>query len=304
MYDNNSLLDIVEYDKAVYLTQVTKIEDGENELFDIEVENTHTYLIDNIITHNTINLPYSATVEDVETIYIDAYRKGVKGLTVYRDGSRENQTLSTAKKEKSKKQEIIIPRGFIEEVPEDLTYRKYKLRNGCGNLYFFVGVDEVEGKIYDVFTNTDAVGGCTVNTQANSRLLSAGLRGGLPIEYLALQLEKSGSCASYQALRGKQTGMAQVRNLIQDKVPKETINQINELIGKPVSAGKSCPSSIAIVLKNILKEFNDNEYEQMDYDIATKEEVTTLKVKECEHPNLRQESGCVICPDCGYSKCG
>jgi len=256
----------------------------------------------------TINLSYSATVEDVEKIFEEAHKQGVKGLTVYRDGSRDNQTLSVSRKDNlEQKKYTSMPRGFIEEVPDDLIYRKYKLKNGCGKLYFFVGVDDIEERIYDVFTNTDAVGGCSINTQANSRLLSAGMRGGVPIEYLVSQLEKSGSCASYQALRGKQTGMTKVRNMILNEISVNTINKIDELIGTPVSMGKSCPSSIAEVLKNILKEFNGNEFETIEYQIATKQEVEKvkeLKHETCTHPNMRMAEGCIICPDCGYSKCG
>jgi ribonucleoside-diphosphate reductase alpha chain len=266
---------------------------------------------------STVNLPESATIEEIEQLYLYAWRKGLKGITIFRNGCKRAGILSTSSDtstEKNNNATLELPRGYIEEVPKDLAYRKYKLKNGCGNLYFFVGVDEIEGKIYDVFTNTDAVGGCSINTQANSRLLSAGLRGGIPVEYLIEQLEKSGSCASYQSLRGKQLGMAKVRNMILKEVSTETINKIDELIGTPVSAGKSCPSSIAVVLKNIIKEFEGTDYESVKYDIATKKEIEEiknnndkleeLKLDECQHKNMRMTEGCMTCPDCGFSKCG
>jgi hypothetical protein len=91
--------------------------------------------------------------------------------------------------------------------------------------------------------------------------------------------------------------------MVVSRVPNETIAKIDDMIGTPVSAGKSCPSSIAIVLKNILKEFEGNEYEQIPYQKITKEEVQTIKIKECKHPNMQNVEGCVICPDCGFSKC-
>jgi len=255
----------------------------------------------------TVNLPNNATKDEIGDIYLMAGKLGIKGVTVYRDGSRDSQVLTTNSTKKPS--EIInevyndFPRGFIEEVPVDLVYRKYKLKNGCGKLYFFVGVDETEGKIYDVFTNTDAVGGCTVNTQANSRLLSAGLRGGIPVEYLIAQIDKSGACASYQSLRGKQTGMTKIRNMILKDVSPDVISKIDEMIGTPVSAGKSCPSSIAMVLKNILKEFEGLEHEQINYQIITKKEIEVLKEHECKHERMRMVEGCMTCPDCGYSLC-
>jgi ribonucleoside-diphosphate reductase alpha chain len=152
---------------------------------------------------STVNLPNSATVEDIYNVYMYAWKQKLKGITVYREGCKRDGILVSDKKEDEKVIATNIPRGYIEEVPTDLQYRKYKLKTGCGNLYFFVGVDEFDGKIYDCFTNTDGTGGCTINTQANSRLLSAALRGGLDVEFLAKQLEKAGVCPSFQYKRGK-----------------------------------------------------------------------------------------------------
>jgi ribonucleoside-diphosphate reductase alpha chain len=245
------------------------------------------------------------TVEDVENLYMYAWEQGLKGVTIYRDKCARSGILTNIKPEEEKEFTVDdLPRGYIEEVPEGLTYRKYKLRSGCGNLYFFVGVDEFENRIYDCFTNTDGVGGCTVNTQANSRLLSAGLRGGVPVEYLIEQLNKAGVCSSYQSLRASQTGMTKVKKLVTQYIPKELDEKINEMIGTPVSGGKSCASAISNVLKNILKEFNEQENEDIPYNIATKEEVQKYKNKcpECGN-ELHFESGCVVCPECGYSKC-
>ena len=69
--------------------KIVKKEMSENFTVDIEVENTHSYLINNIISHNTINLSKDATKEDVSQVYIDAYKENVIGVTVYRDGCRE-----------------------------------------------------------------------------------------------------------------------------------------------------------------------------------------------------------------------
>ena len=255
---------------------------------------------------STVNLPNSATVEDVENIYLKAYEYGLKGITVFRDGCKRTGILTTGNNESKNNTPKIskedgefsngFPRGMIEKVPDGLDYRKYKLKTGCGNLYLFVGVDEDRGRIYDIFTNTDGVGGCTVNTQANSRLISAGLRGGVPIEYLIEQLNKSGTCPSFQFQRGK---------------------------GCKLSSGKSCPSAIACVLRDIQKELEesmkDDEDDSEMIDTNAKPEVKYINMvkptdkdivkiakgegcPECGE-EIRHEGGCLVCPSCGWSKC-
>ena len=141
---------------------------------------------DNAVS-KTVNFPNSATIDDVRTVYWLAYELGCKGVTIYRDGSRDVQVLSVkpkkedeAKKEKGesltdkiqsrmaeqagKKQHKIIPRprpdvtmGFTE-----------KVRIGCGNLYITVNYDD-KG-ICEVFTNLGRAGGCPSQSEATSGL--------------------------------------------------------------------------------------------------------------------------------------
>jgi ribonucleoside-diphosphate reductase alpha chain len=243
---------------------------------------------------STVNLPNTATVEDVENLYLYAWEKQLKGITVYRDGCKRGAVLSTTTdtKDKTLEKPTEFPRGVIEKVPSDLAYRKFKIKSGCGNLYLFIGIDEYDGKIYDVFTNTDGVGGCTVNTQAVSRLISACLRGGVPIEYVIEQLSKSGTCPSYQYKRGK---------------------------GEKLSDGKSCASSIATIFKKVIKEnkelyFDDDEeainkpVEKVPVTKTIHNIKTSATCPECGS-KLRFEGGCQICVGdethvgCGYSKC-
>lgn len=238
----------------------------------IHMQGTWQRYIDASIS-STVNLPNTATVEDVENIYIKAWENGLKGITVFRSGCARMGILTTEPKER----EDIIPeksvgleRGAIEPIPEGLIYEKYKITSGCGNLYLFVGVDKKGGRIYDCFTNTDGVGGCVVNTQCNSRLLSAGLRSGISVEYLISQMEKAGTCPSYQYARGK---------------------------GKKLSPGKSCSSAIAYILKNIKNDLDKNK--GRDDGIQTEYE----PCPECKKHELTHEGGCVVCRSCGWSRC-
>lgn len=235
---------------------------------------------------STVNLPEDTTIEDIAKLYESAYDNGLKGITVFRNNCKRASILSVdpPKKEEefkiSKKYGEFIngfPRGMIENVPDGLEYRKYKLKTGCGTLYLFVGYDEDEGRIYDIFTNTGSGGGCSINTQANSRLISACMRGGVPIEYIIEQLNKTDACPSFQFSRGK---------------------------GVKLSPGKSCPSAIANVLRDLLKEIKTNQLESnKKIDESHNSEQTSKHLcPECGQ-DLRFEGGCVSCPNCGWSKC-
>lgn len=232
-------------------------------------------------------IAYEATVEDVKQLYMYAWERHLKGITVYRAGCKRAGILNADTKKTDEHPEMHktpgkIQRGMIMDVPDDLTYRKYKLSTGCGKLYLFVGIEDTTGTIYDFFTNTDGVGGCTVNTQAVSRLLSACVRGGVPIEYAIEQLQKAGTCPSFQYARGK---------------------------GKKLSAGKSCASAIANVLSDLLKELAAENGEDM-----REPELQAIKngTKHTDEPvnkcpvcgaELVAEGGCNICKACGYDKC-
>lgn len=236
---------------------------------------------------STVNLPHDATREDVAKLYLEAWRAGLKGITIFRDNCKKVGILTTDSAPSTKDQDlheepVCIQRGMIMDVPDDLTYRKYKLSTGCGKLYLFVGIDDTTGTIYDFFTNTDGVGGCTVNTQAVSRLLSACVRGGVPIEYAIEQLQKAGTCPSFQYAKGK---------------------------GKKLSPGKSCASAIANVLAGILKELDAEDGINQPEIIHAAESKTdsapltsVMKCPECG-VELIEEGGCNVCKACGYSSC-
>ena len=144
--------------------------------------------IDNA-TSKTINFPYSATREDIAKAYQLAFQKGCKGVTVYRDGSRKYQVLSTKKKEKTKAQQQVRAVEKVEprERPEITLGRTHKIRSGCGNLYVTVNRDETG--VCEVFVQVGKSGGCiTSQSEAVGRLISLSLRSGVKLEAIAEHL--------------------------------------------------------------------------------------------------------------------
>ena len=141
---------------------------------------------DNAVS-KTVNLPRDSTVEDVVKVYNLAYELGCKGITIYRDGSKENQVLSFPAKEAAVK-EAEAP---FKDRPETLEGFTSKMKTGYGNLY--VTVTEHEGKPFEVFATIGKSGrSTTAKTEAIGRLVSLALRSGVQVDKVVEQLKGIG----------------------------------------------------------------------------------------------------------------
>ena len=138
---------------------------------------------DNAVS-KTVNLPHNATVEDVEKIFLLAYDLGCKGITIYRDGSRENQVMARRQEKQPAKVVSVSETRPRPTVTQGFTE---KVRMGCGNLYITVNHDE-QG-VCEVFTHLGKAGGCPSQSEATSRLISVALRAGVDINTIIEQLQ-------------------------------------------------------------------------------------------------------------------
>jgi len=248
---------------------------------------------DNAVS-KTINLPNSATVEDIERAYWFAFKQGVKGITIYRDGSKAFQVLSSVKKESKqetlsgektataqKTPDVVAPRPR----PEVLTGTTYKIKTGYGNLYVTINNDE-KGKPFEVFATTGKTGGVlAAKSEAICRLISLALRAGVEVEKITDQLE---------GIRG----------------PMPTFSKFGVVF--------SIPDAIAKILKvhtnagqTELAEFAkpDAGQQSLQTKSATNGNRSVADIgvlPECPdcHNILEFGEGCAICHFCGYSKCG
>lgn len=131
----------------------------------------------------TVNLPNSATVDDIKKVYMSAYDLGTKGITVYRDGSKENQVLST-KTEQSKEAVVTAPRKRLQRVQG---YTE-KIDTGCGHMYVTVNVDS-HGPC-EVFVHLGKSGACAcAQLEAICRMISLSLRSGVDVTEVIEQLK-------------------------------------------------------------------------------------------------------------------
>lgn len=238
----------------------------------------------------TVNCPADWTVEQVQEIYKLAYDLGCKGITIYRDGSRDSQVLNTIDDKKtSQSGSIPVPNitpdplqaelpdlqwGDKIKVPEDTLYRKVKLNTGCGKIILMIGYSESLGRVADVYTIVNSMGGCQLNIQGLAITISQYLRLGGDIEKLYLKSKEAGNCGSYQYKRGQ---------------------------GHKDLCGKSCFNAI---LKTI-RDFNPGfEVKQKTLDENPIELVVDNKLvcPSCKSTLIKQ-SGCYNCTNCGYSRC-
>src|SRR6516162_3780251 len=90
-------------DGNLHFSPVASVADaGEAEVFDLSVPETHAFVANGIMNHNTVNMPESATIEDIEKIYFEGWKLGLKALAIYRDNCKVGQPLSDARKKTDK----------------------------------------------------------------------------------------------------------------------------------------------------------------------------------------------------------
>lgn len=240
---------------------------------------------------STVNLPNEATIEDVENLYMYAWKNGLKGITVYRAGCAREGIL-VAKDTKSDKQEdnerILpkeLPRGFIYQTRDnDMIGIKRTLTTGCGKLHMSTYWDDATGELLEVFLDRGRDGGCNSFMIGLSRMISLAARGGVDFLAIVDQLTSTYTCPSYNA---------------------------RKIIKGDVSPGNCCPTAIGKALIDVHKQvcnmigIDDEEIviDTNNKTNSTKAKIIPEKCPECG-ADIVHENGCNSCKSCGYSKCG
>lgn len=152
----------------------------------VKMQATFQKHVDNAVS-KTINLPSSATKDDIKKVILLAWKLKCKGLTIYRSGSREEEVLCL---DKSKTEDKVVDwidteNAFYESKTPAIIY---KVHSGCGKFYVIIGHDKEEPTM--IFVEGDGVGGCNANMAAMGRSISAGLEWGTPAENYVKQFAK------------------------------------------------------------------------------------------------------------------
>ena len=267
----------------------------------IKMQSTWQRYVDASIS-STVNLPEDATVDDVANIYLNAYKEGLKGITVFRAGCRRAGILTAKPKadtnsgiepQLKESSDSTPPRGFILDASDNLIGKKRKLNTGCGSLHCTAFFDPDTGDLMETYLSRGSTGGCANSYTGLSRMISLSARAGVDINTIVDQLDSCGVCPSYYARR---------------------------ITKHDTSPGSSCPVAIGKALKDMWEEMQDEIADEIvfgdDKSVSSKSqnmmqnEPTTLvsqgnieRCPECGEP-LQHEGGCDICKNCGYSHCG
>lgn len=198
----------------------------------IQMQSAFQTFTDNAVS-KTVNFPKSATKDDVRSAYDLAYKLGLKGVTIYRDGSRFGQVLSVGGSDKKREDGMLAPRER-PAITKGLT-EKHKI--GCGNLYVTVNYDQ-EG-ICEVFTNVGRAGGCPSQSEATSRLVSMALRSGVDVHSIIEQLR---GIRCHSTLRQKGLKVLSCPDAIGRVLERVVeLRGINDGTEKPKANGSKCP---------------------------------------------------------------
>ncbi|TBV81863.1 MAG: vitamin B12-dependent ribonucleotide reductase [Desulfobulbaceae bacterium] len=215
----------------------------------------------------TINFSHEAGEEDVRQAYLLAYEMGCKGVTIYRDGCRDNQVLNIGKTDKKTAADAApaLPKKLVKrDRPAMLAGSTYQMSTGCGPMYVTINQDE-EYRLFELFNTVGKAGGCAASQcEAIGRLVSLAWRSGLPPEPMIKQLIGI-SCH-------KPTGFGE--------------NKVT-----------SCADAIAQAIHKHLEKTNG----RCDHTLI---EVNNAfgACPECGGV-IEHEGGCCVCHACGYSEC-
>lgn len=284
----------VAYDIDAYYVTVKSVEDGVAEVYDIEVEDTHSYLVNGIVSHNTVNLPNSATVQDVMDVYIDAWKQGIKGITIYRDGCRDNQVLTVGSKKQEEDQKVTLTTdGYVGVEPAmEVAYgKRIKVKTGCGHLWLFFFVD-AKHNLAEIWSQVSG-GGCKANIESMSRLVSLAFRAGIDPKHILDQLSSAFCKTSMDNVGSKSCGHVIAKQIREFLDSNETIIPVDK--------------NLVDVVENLLYDIHpDPEIEESvvffnDEELAVAACSTQLDQEECDH--VFDGQGCQTCIKCGYNKC-
>ena len=266
--------------------------------FRVKMQGIIQKYIDSSIS-STVNLKQNIDKETVADIYMTAYKADLKGITVYREGSREGILITDDNKKDEKniaKEKVASDLKRDEKRPRlrpnTTVGSTRRIRTGEGTLY--ITINEDENGLCEIFTTIGKAGGnAAAQSEAISRLISLALRSGIDPNAIIKQLK---------GISG----------------PNPTWEDGRLILSTPDAIGKALDDYLNENQQSNNKNQNNNEDEELRKNtitMATSEEAnknqnnvtdfTFKNITTCPDcgSSVMHEGGCVTCPGCGFSKC-
>jgi ribonucleoside-diphosphate reductase alpha chain len=259
--------------------------------FRVKMQGTVQKYIDSSIS-STVNLKEDTTIETVADIYMKAYENGLKGITVYREGSREGILITNDDKDEDKKTETNLGQSRVVEGqprlrPTQTAGLTRRIKTGEGTLY--ITINEDEKGLCEVFTTIGKAGGnAAAQSEAISRLISLALRSGVNPQSIVRQLK---------GISGPNPTWEDGRLILStpDAIGKALDDYLHEKKQNPQSEED----------KKLLITMDTNKDEKLAKAIDP-EMIASAKLmmcKICDSRSVVNEGGCLTCQNCGWSKC-
>lgn len=249
---------------------------------------------------STVNLPESATIEDVRKLYIYAWKNKLKGLTIFRENCARVGVLTSEKKEEPEvkiKEKDILPEEKVFDKIKPMTRSElggrlnggtYVKKTACGKLYITINRDD-DDNLVEVFIDPGKSGGCVANAESLGRMASTMLRGGMAIESIVDSVKGVKCSACTQAKGSKKVIDGLSCGDILARTIQEEYDRFNKCENKCKLRTKEIKETSR--LENIAMMLNPENWI-----------VPNNTCPECGM-EMTNEGGCVTCKNCGYSKC-
>ena len=269
-----------------YVTTAHKIDP----FFRVKMQGTVQKYIDSSIS-STVNLQEDIPVETVADIYMKAYENGLKGITVYREGSREGILITNDDKEKNEKDSTDVSTKKLEGSPRlrptqtlGLTRR---IKTGEGTLY--ITINEDEQGLCEVFTTIGKAGGnAAAQSEAISRLISLALRSGVNPQSIVRQLK---------GISGPNPTWEDGRLIL--STPDAIGKALDDYLHEKNQRTEEDKAQLLITMDTDKdKKKSPNKEEDMSLDKAK-----LMMCSSCDSRSVVNEGGCLTCQSCGWSKC-
>lgn len=280
---------------------------------DLPVEK-HVAMLEAVAKHvdmscsKTINIPEDYSFEDTKQVYMECWKRGIKGCTIFRPNKLREGIFVTDKKEETEtvetppaettSEDTVLPRGAVIQVDDNVIGRERHLTTGCGTLHFQAYFDPDTGDLVETYASRGSQGGCNSYMVGLSRMISLAARAGTPVDAIVDQLLSTPPCIAYN-------------NRSRDK--------------GDTSKGMSCGAAMGYALRDMVAEIHESivdEENESEYiaELKVTNEFAKVAGEAMKKANLRLandisicpdcgdeltfEGGCNVCKSCGWSKCG